>query len=58
MCYADSGPNGGHGAMGKHGWIALIDQAAAAKINALRRRPGPDEEGLQALPLSSSGGTW
>jgi MoaA/NifB/PqqE/SkfB family radical SAM enzyme len=36
MCYADSGPNGSHGAMGEHDWMALIDQAAAAKINMVQ----------------------
>lgn len=36
MCYADSGPNGGHGAMGADDWMNLIDQAAAAKINMVQ----------------------
>ncbi|MGA2828738.1 MAG: radical SAM protein [Streptosporangiaceae bacterium] len=36
MCYADSGPGGGHGAMGAHDWMGLVDQAAAAKINMMQ----------------------
>lgn len=36
MCYADAGPDGGHGAMGAHDWMSLIDQAAAAKINMVQ----------------------
>lgn len=35
-CYADSGPNGGHGAMAADDWMSLIDQAAADGINMVQ----------------------
>ena len=36
MCYASSGPNGSHGAMGAHDWTDLVDQAAAASISMMQ----------------------
>lgn len=35
-CYADSGPNSGHGAMSAHDWMNLADQAAADGINMVQ----------------------
>lgn len=36
MCYADSGPDGSHGAMSAHDWTSLIDQAAADGISMVQ----------------------
>jgi MoaA/NifB/PqqE/SkfB family radical SAM enzyme len=36
MCYANSGPAGGHGTMSAHDWMGLADQAAATGINMMQ----------------------